>query len=86
MLTKTDKKYIEIAIHGHFKKEVEPFFIDLKKDVERHVGVIHEDFNDKFKVLYEMLQDRPTRSEVKDMIKAETDPIRDALTHHILFD
>lgn len=99
MLTKQDKNYINTKLEENriqFRNEVEPFFQNLttnfKTEFERHTGALQEDFSDKFKLLYEMLQDRPTRAEVatkeevREMIKAETDPIRDALTHHILFD
>ncbi len=83
MLTSADKKYIKDTIKAEiepameknriqFRNEIEPFFIgltnDFKAEFKRHTGALQEDFNDKFTLLYEMMQERPTRSEVKNMI------------------
>ena len=80
MLTKQDKNYIGKKMDENriqFRNEIEPFFIDLKNDFVNHVGAIREDFGQQVRMLAELIQDRPTRSEVKDIVDT-------AINTHIL--
>jgi len=73
------EKIFDIKIHQHFKKEVEPFFLQLSKEGRDHMTALKEGFQDQVQMLAELIQDRPTRNEVKDMIDG-------AISTHRLFD
>lgn len=45
-----------------------------------YMGALKEAFEGQVKMLAELIQDRPTRNEVREMIQGETDPIKLRLT------
>jgi hypothetical protein len=45
-------------------------------DSERHMGMLLEQFQDRFQIVKEWVKDLPTRDEVRTMIQDETNPIR----------
>jgi hypothetical protein len=90
-LTLQDKKYIDTSINTaitksriEFKNDMLPFFETIMQENRDHMLALKESFQDEVKMLAELIQDRPTREEVRGMIREEVDPLRRDLTHHIL--
>lgn len=82
-----DKKYIDKALERNrvqFRDEMEVFFRELSKENRDHMTALREGFEDQVKMLTELIQDRPTRSEVQTYISDELGPIRSMLTEHDL--
>ncbi|KND47791.1 MAG: hypothetical protein AB197_00915 [Parcubacteria bacterium C7867-002] len=86
-LTLQDKKYIDTAISKsriEFKNDMVPFFERIMQENRDHMLTLKESFQDEVKMLAELIQDRPTREEVRGIICEEVEPLRRDLTHHIL--
>jgi hypothetical protein len=86
-LTLQDKKYIDTTISKsriEFKNDMVPFFERIMQENRDHMLALKESFQDEVKMLAELIQDRPTREEVRGMIREEVEPLRRDLTHHIL--
>lgn len=64
-LTLSDKKYINST---------------MNQTMAHYMGALKESFEHQVSMLAELIQDRPTRNEVREMIKEETDPIKIRLT------
>jgi len=46
------------------------------RESQRYMGMLLEQFQDRLSIVGEWIKELPTRSEVKEMIRTETDPIR----------
>ncbi len=78
-LTISDKKYIHVAIADSFvkfKNELVPFFEDLMQQNRDHLTALQQQSREEFRLLNEMIQEKPNRSEVKEIIQEEILPIR----------
>jgi hypothetical protein len=82
-----DKKYIADEINRsrvQFRDEVEIFFKSLIEEGKNNMIALKESFQSEVKMLAELIQDRPTRNEVREMIQEEvqqeTLPIKNRLT------
>ena len=83
-----DKKYIDSSIdkalvkaRRDFRDEMEPFFNGLMRENRDHMTALIEDSDQKFKALVELIQDRPTRNEVKDLISQSEERTNVRLTN-----
>ena len=80
-LTLQDKKYIDTTIHaaintslGNFRDELIPFFENLSRENRDHMVALKESFQHEVALLAELIQDRPTRGEVREMISEAIGP------------
>ncbi|MDE2038080.1 MAG: hypothetical protein KGI69_02545 [Patescibacteria group bacterium] len=57
------------------------YIADQMHTISSHYfGILKETFDDRIGMLAELIQDRPTLNEVRDMIRQETSPIEARLT------
>jgi len=89
-LTIEDKQYIEGSIKGAIRennsvifKQFKSELLQHKKDTEQYMGALREGFTDQVKMLAELIKERPTRSEVVDMIQDYTPQIVKQETYKI---
>ena len=82
-----DKKYIDQALEKNrtqFRDEMEVFFHELTEEHKSHMTALKEGFQADMKALSELIQDRPAKNEVREMIQeeiqGETRPIKMRLT------
>lgn len=70
---------LKIDNRSFFKNEIEPFFRQIQEEHTSQIQAISEGFRDHVKMLAELIQDRPTRNEVHDMIKDQIYPVEQRL-------
>ncbi len=62
-------------LRSEFKTDMTKSRLEFQKDSERYMGALKEGFQDQVNMLAELIKERPTRSEVVDMIHEHTRPI-----------
>jgi len=72
MLTTADKEYLDITLNRAIDKSHKRF----QKDTERYMGILTEKYLHEVGLTRELIETRPTRDEVRGMIREETQPIR----------
>lgn len=87
-LTLQDKKYINNTINSainksraEFKDDMVPFFNSMMQENRNHMTALKEAFQDEVKMLAELIQDRPTRNEVRDIIHEEIFPLQSRVSN-----
>ncbi len=91
-LTLNDKKYIDNSVNTavnrariEFRDEIKPFFEDLMQQNKNHMTALQEQSREELKLLNEIHQDRPTRSEINkkfEELKWEINGIRTQTNDH----
>ena len=90
-LTTEDKQYIGTAITDNNKvlmsqvdQKLEKLFGRFQEESSRYMGALKEGFEHKVDMLAELIRERPTRSEVVDMIQEHTRPIVRQETYKVM--
>jgi hypothetical protein len=58
----------------------------VNDEFSRHLGALNEEFQSRYDLLMEIVRDRPTKSEILDIIHTETPPIIRKEIHYVLDD
>lgn len=79
-LTTEDKQYIRGEIIGNN----DVLFKQFREDTERYMGALKEGFEHKVDMLAELIRERPTRSEVVDIVHDHARPIVRQETYKVM--
>ncbi len=79
-LNTEDRQYIQSAISTNNRTLIDEF----RKDSERYMGALKEGFENQVNMLAELIRERPTRSEVVNMINEQTRPIVRQETYKVI--
>ncbi len=79
-LDTTDKLYIQTTIDVALEKSLQRF----KSEAFSHMTALREGLDDKVKFLAELIQDKPGRGEVREIVREEARPIVQEEIHKLV--